>query len=215
MEVPMMESPESQQQYLFREARDVCRDVYCMQNKLPLSKKADAVLLKVSETLVEIFSEEMGAMLTNLDKALAAGIDEDRQLAVGDHPYPMLRIVEEQTAGSTIDAVQLSLVHWHVLESVRRIANETEWSEKQLDYLLEQAGKWEIEKSNSGGSPEKTRADIVSNMLGKLGLPMTTLQTSTTCSESCGTNWDGVCNDGGAGIQSNSCAFGTDCLVSS
>jgi hypothetical protein len=218
MESPMMGSSEHQHMHLFTEARDVCRDMYCAQNKLPLSKKADAVLFKVSETLVEIFSVEMEAMLVNLREALATGSDEDRKIAVGDYPYSMFQIVEEQVSTNTT-AVQLSLVHWHVLESVHRIANETEWSKEQLDNLLEQAGNWTAEKINlrgSGSSSEKAkeRADIVSSMLGELGLPVATLQISATCSEFCDSNWDGVCNDGGAGSESGSCNFGTDCLVS-
>jgi hypothetical protein len=196
--------------WMFSEARNVCRDAHCLKKTVPWSERVHVAFLKVSKTLTEIFSVEMEVMQADLDEGLAEGRDRAGKLSAGVHSYPMLEMIERQVSGSSI-----SLVHWHALESVHRVSNDAEWTAGQLDRLLAQSVRWEAEKSNLGGTTAEVRADILSSVLGELGLPLVALQTLSTCSESCDTNWDGVCDDGGSQSGNDSCDFGTDCLVSS
>jgi hypothetical protein len=206
MESPMMVEPgnSGNDAWMFVEARDVCRDAYCVQNTVSQSEKISATFLGVTKTLAEIFSSEMEAMRIDLDEGLAGGRDKDGKLAVGLHSYPMLKIIEEQLSDSSV-----SLVHWHALEVVSRIANETEWTKRQLDRLNAQADRWEAVKLEGDSSSRAVaRLEIVAIILEELRLPP-----STMCSYSCFLSGDGICDDGGPGAESYACDFGTDCQV--
>ena len=194
---------------VFLQARDICRDKFCAKNTMPLESKVRLAFLELAQTLVDMFEFEVNEMLSTLERGVSG--DEERVFGGGSHHYAVLELIQADLRDSGI-----SQVHFHVVEAVQRMINETKWKEEDVGKFREIARSWSPDEN---AHTEASRSRILNEILEAVGVPAKGeaveggSESSILCSDSCESRWDGVCDDLGGRAGGGGCTFGTDCMV--